>query len=416
MKRLIGGSVMARRRFGWFAAITSASLIAGLLTTFANPGTASAAACLPDTKLLNKTPVSSFNLPQGAHVRIWDTGVLARWQDDVRIAVVTIPRGSLTPTIATSPTLSRATPTSAMVRSDPSSVVAINADHFNPAVGGIPNVAQISKGKINKLSAASGNDPWQFGMAVYSDTKSIINATARLAGSVSSSSGAVSLTAVNWQTLKPAGITVYTSAWGTYPHPTGLRTIVVSAGVVVAVKAGKAATVRPKANEQWLTASPGTSAAKYLSGLRLGQLVSVTYRLAGSHVGDPYPHQPIGTPTGFVGVGGFILRAGVNRASCDARSESRRPRSAIAWTRSGDLLVVSVSDPHDRGTRSGGATVHQWANILAKLGAVDGVNLDGGTSTTLWVRRSIGGALIRLDQATSSSERPVVNAFSFRAA
>jgi len=398
------------------AAVTLATVaVAG-----AGAPAADAATCKADLTLLSRAPISTYTLNGGAAgsatVRIWDTGRPSTASRGVRIAVVRIPSGSLTPGIITSPTLSRAATPASMAAHDPSALVVINADHFNPTVGGIPYVDEMARGVIRKMASATGNDPWQFGLAVYPGTKQIINASARLYGVVSSTAGRVAITGLNWQTVRPSGITVYNATWGGYPHPYGARTVIVTGGKVVAIRTGTSSRLRPATGQSWLTAPAGTAAATYLAKLRVGNAVSVTYRLTGNYVNDGvFPHTPIGSPTGFVGTGGFLLYRGANRSTCTARNEIARPRSAIAWAANGDVLVASVSNPYDGGARMGGATVRQWADALRRLGAVTAVNLDGGTSTTLLVRRTSGGALVRLDEPMSAYMRPVVNAFAFHA-
>jgi hypothetical protein len=46
---------------------------------------------------------------------------------------------------------------------------------------------------------------------------------------------------------------------------------------------------------------------------------------------------------------------------------------------------------------------------------VKAINLDGGTSTTLLVRKTVGGPYVRLDRAMSESQRPIVDSLVFLA-
>ena len=64
---------------------------------------AQAASCLPNVNLVTKAPLSTYGLPGGASVRIWDTGHSANALNEVRVAAVTIPRGTLTPGAVTPP-------------------------------------------------------------------------------------------------------------------------------------------------------------------------------------------------------------------------------------------------------------------------------------------------------------------------
>jgi len=64
--------------------------------------------------------------------------------------------------------------------------------------------------------------------------------------------------------------------------------------------------------------------------------------------------------------------------------------------------------------RISGRSDFQFAEILRALGARHATALDGGTSTTLLIRRSVGGPLVRLDRPISEYQRPVVDALVFR--
>ncbi|MGH2415890.1 MAG: phosphodiester glycosidase family protein, partial [Microcystaceae cyanobacterium] len=81
----------------------------------------------------------------------------------------------------------------------------------------------------------------------------------------------------------------------------------------------------------------------------------------------------------------IVLNAEAEKFS-QAFQQQAASRSAIAITERGNLMLVAV---HDRvGGR--GATLQEHAQILQHLGAVDALNLDGGSSTSLY----LGGQLI----------------------
>jgi hypothetical protein len=193
-------------------------------------------------------------------------------------------------------------------------------------------------------------------------------------------------------------------------------TVVVAGGVVTRKLSGSAGAVRPLTGQTFLTAASGTYSTK-LASLRVGDAVTVTTRASGVRVDDGlWPHSSMGTPAGLTGLGGTLVDDGVNRGACTSRDENLRPRSAIAWMANGDMLVVAVAGRATvNGVRFGGATVHQFGDYLKRLGAVTAVNLDGGTSTTLLVRRAVGGPLVRLDRSMSEPQRAVVDALVWRA-
>jgi hypothetical protein len=67
--------------------------------------------------------------------------------------------------------------------------------------------------------------------------------------------------------------------------------------------------------------------------------------------------------------------------SFETSSQMRRhPRSAIGWNKQNFFLVEVDGRQH----RSVGMTTAELADFLAKLGCTEGMNLDGGGSSTLW--------------------------------
>ncbi len=78
------------------------------------------------------------------------------------------------------------------------------------------------------------------------------------------------------------------------------------------------------------------------------------------------------------------------------------PRSAVGLGADGRRLVLLVID--GRSQRSVGATTETAGRILAELGAEQGLNLDGGGSTTLWLAdRGV------INQPSGGSQRVVAN-------
>lgn len=69
-------------------------------------------------------------------------------------------------------------------------------------------------------------------------------------------------------------------------------------------------------------------------------------------------------------------------------------RSAIARTSNGNTLIIAV---HDRAGGKG-PTLTEMAQLVRQLGAVDALNLDGGSSTSLY----LGGQLINRASATAA--------------
>lgn len=382
----------------------AAALVLPTAVLVATP-TADAASCKPATGILRTNPDKTMNLPGGASVRIWDTGNLKRNINEVRIAAVRIPRGSLIPRAVTSSSLSKAATPQTQARNNGRAVVVINAGVFDPSGPSIPVRSQVVKGVVRK--GTRGTDQ---GLALYENSRSAHWTLHKTTGSVLTSRGSRDVGAVNWQALSQAGVTVYTSAWGPSAHPAGSRSVVVKGGKVTKVLTGRAASRRPRAGEYHLTARNGSSHASWLGGLRVGDSASV--RTGQSGVLPFVEGRPdVGRPDSLVGVSSAMIRFGKNLARCGSRDETLRPRSGLLWLANGDLVVAAVAGRPS--AAAGGATAHQWGEYMKQLGAVHAVNLDGGSSTTLLVRTRVGGPLIRLDRS-GGFQRSVPDALTFQ--
>ena len=108
---------------------------------------------------------------------------------------------------------------------------------------------------------------------------------------------------------------------------------------------------------------------------------------------NAYPHIVGGGPL-LVRQGQIVLDAAAEKFTSAFITEAA-PRSGIGRTQTGDLLLVSVQNAPDGKE----PTLTHMAQIMQQLGAVDALNLDGGSSTTLY----LGGQI--LDRAPRSSAR-----------
>ncbi len=140
-----------------------------------------------------------------------------------------------------------------------------------------------------------------------------------------------------------------------------------------------------KADGELLATNAVTGSAQRTLGWTPGALPAFAWIDAG--VDWPEVTDAIGAHPSLV-TGGL---AAVEPSSGDGFYTSRHPRSAMALTGDGTLLLVTV----DGRTAAGdGMTTDQLAAFLVDLGAVDAANLDGGGSTTLVVEDCwIGGVV-----------------------
>jgi hypothetical protein len=108
---------------------------------------------------------------------------------------------------------------------------------------------------------------------------------------------------------------------------------------------------------------------------------------------DTYP-QIISAGPWLVQAGKIVLDAkGENFGA--AFSKESAVRSAIASTASGNIILVAV---HNR-TGGKGPTLAEMAQLMQQMGTVDALNLDGGSSTSLY----LGGQLV--DRASATAAR-----------
>ena len=191
-----------------------------------------------------------------------------------------------------------------------------------------------------------------------------------------------------------AGIGRYSSEWGATYKPFSDGEIIV--------------TVQ---NGQVTNQSPGGAAGKtsfpipangYLLALRSNQTaanqipIGTSLRLETATVPadfNRYPYILGGGPV-LVQNGQIFLDAKAERFS-DAYVKQTAIRSAVGITAAGNLLIVAI---HNRAGGSG-PTFAEIARIMQQMGAIDALNLDGGSSTSLY----LGGKLLDRPAQTAAS-------------
>lgn len=85
-------------------------------------------------------------------------------------------------------------------------------------------------------------------------------------------------------------------------------------------------------------------------------------------------------------------------------SESLNARSAVGITRSGDVILVMVAQQPEQPSNSG-ISLSELAQVLSELGAAKAMNLDGGSSASLYYNgRAVYG---RVDREGNEIQRPI---------
>jgi hypothetical protein len=391
----VNASTLSRRLSTTLVPVVATALGCALLVSA--PQAATAVTCKATPTLLSKASATT-RLTGGLSVRVWDTGATpSNPQAATRIAVVKVPAASaLNPRVRGSSTLTSSHIPSTYLKYAPTAAVMVNGGVFNLSRGALPDLPQMTGGRVTK--ARNVHDPViAVGRAGESSPSRLwITGSATATGH-----GSMAISGLNWQSLT-GGVDVYTTSWGSQSRPYGAVDVVVASGKVAALRYGSYRG-RPPASGQTILTGYG-AAGTWLTQLRVGTPVSASYTAQS---------DARFTPWEAVGRGARFLNAGVkNGGTCGTRDEELRPRTAIGWTKTGDLLFVTVSGRATiNGVRYGGATIHQMADYMQQLGSYDATNLDGGGSTTMLARLS-SGTVVRLDRSLSEAQRAVPNVFS----
>ncbi|MFZ2907168.1 MAG: phosphodiester glycosidase family protein [Cyclobacteriaceae bacterium] len=87
----------------------------------------------------------------------------------------------------------------------------------------------------------------------------------------------------------------------------------------------------------------------------------------------------------------LILSNQYEAIDSSAFSYTRHPRTAIVVTKDKRILLITVDG---RSEHAAGMTLYELAKLLKWLNAKDGINLDGGGSTTLWIHNQPGNGVV----------------------
>ncbi len=204
----------------------------------------------------------------------------------------------------------------------------------------------------------------------------------------------ISLTNLNSPFVYAGGVGAYTPAWGavpTYRATEGrhrrVRVVQVRRGRVVSIER----TLPDAGRVRGLMLLGRGAGAGALSALRVGERL----RLERGVQGDPQ----------MVITGNAVLVEDGEVQVVDDRE--LHPRTAVGIDdATGDVLLLAVDG---RSSASRGYTMVETARLLIALGAEQGLNLDGGGSTTMVARRR-NGVVGVLNTPSDGFERAVANA------
>jgi hypothetical protein len=263
---------------------------------------------------------------------------------------------------------------------------AINGGYFNRnnrmPLGALKRDGKWLSSPILNRGAIGWNDRGQIRIARLQMTETLMTSTGER----------LPVNTLNSAYVQP-GLSRYTSPWGaTYsPIQADELLIVVQQDKVTQILPGNAAgSINvPIPTNGYLLALRGQP--ELSSSIPIGTTVTLQRQLTPPEL-DTYPNILAAGPW-LVQSGNIVLNAqGENFGA--AFSKESAVRSAIASTTTGNILTIAV---HDRAGGKG-PTLAEMAQIVRQMGAVDALNLDGGSSTSLY----LGGQLINRASATAA--------------
>lgn len=395
-----------RRRLVPALVFTVAALVAG-----ASPAAAGAPAAAPTTaqRLAPGVTLSTFSVPVAAGTATGQVLTVDLRNPRVRVGLL-------------HPDVVGAREQVSRMATDAHAVAGVNADFFNISESQHPGVA--ATGSSNGPEVAHGRalkaavpDSQRFGpaMAPGTSTRDVIGVgvdrrarvgTLTLAGSVHTRHGWYRLRGLNQYALPEGSIGAFTADWGTVsrqravcgsdtrrgdPCVADTAEVTVRHGRVVSVSDTVGAGAIPAGSTVLVGREAG---ADTLRTLAPGDPVSVNYRLAGARI--PYRFAVGGAP---------ILRDGTTMPGVDDRVSATRTGAGVSAD-GRTLYLVTLDGQTESG---GGMTLAELSDLLIGLGADDGLNLDGGGSTTCAARLPGSHTVTVINDHHGSAERAVAN-------
>lgn len=200
-------------------------------------------------------------------------------------------------------------------------------------------------------------------------------------------------------------VVLYTPAWG---EKTGTNTdgieLIVSGSVVKEIKTANS--LIP--SDGYVLSITGPPTQFLTDNVKAGDKLDVHIQII------PYASSP-SSILHLISGGPRLLKNGipyVSKIEEKFRSDiasGRAARTAVGITKEGKLLLVTVDGlPRQRSQRgdkvSIGVTLEELSDLMLSLGAVEAMNLDGGSSTTMWIDGRV------VNQPVSGSTALVSNA------
>lgn len=277
-------------------------------------------------------------------------------------------------------------------------VAAVNADFFLFAPPGVPTGAHVDDGRV---ITGPGRRP----LVVIDSGGGVRFTTLSVRGAAVGTRDSLPIT--EWNRIPVTSLGVFDQAWGVWTDSAAasLQVVVGRDGRVVRSARGAVRVNIPRGG--WVLAagarSPG-AVTRWLGALRAGDTVRIRTALA--------PVHPVDAVGGFpLLVRDSALAPVLDSAHVQNLSRARHPRTAVGTARDGRRLLLVVVDGRQP-RYSVGMTLPELGQLMLELGARDALNLDGGGSSTMVVRRASGDVYVVNRPSDPSGERPVANALA----
>ncbi|MEH2164480.1 MAG: phosphodiester glycosidase family protein [Nostoc sp.] len=266
-------------------------------------------------------------------------------------------------------------------------VAGINGGYFNRnnklPLGAIRRDNQWLSGPILNRGAIAWNDSGQFYFGRLTLEESLITANNQRLPILFLNSGYVQ-----------SGIARYTPAWGaTYTPLTDNEIILVvqKDQITQQFPGGKVGGTAVPIPQDGYLLTLRANAASAASQLPIGSTVSISSSTTPTDF-SRYPH--------IIGAGPLLIQN--RQIVLDAKAEKfsnafiaeKAIRSGICTTATGTLMIAAV---HNR-AGGYGPTLAEHAQLMQQMGCVDALNLDGGSSTSLY----LGGQLLNRSPSTAA--------------
>jgi Phosphodiester glycosidase len=306
---------------------------------------------------------------------------------DIRELKVTLTR----PSISVQPlvkSLAHRSPLTTLAKGHAHLVAATNTGYFDFETGA-PLLPFIGAGapKVLSTTHAPAFGFNAHGLAQFGDVW--------LSGSLTAGDKTVALAAVN-ELDRPAGLTLYTSAWGSaHIGNDNTESRVVTSGSLGAVQDGEASV--PSGGD--LLVSRGPNGRSALESLTSATKVSIKTSVR-TDAAAPFV-QAYGVGPTLVATSG----AATTGHTCHSANTQQPARTAIGWTDGGRTLVIVTVADHPY-TSQHGLDEDQLASLMVQLGVSQAFTLDGSGSTELLAMNS-DGSITAQGYLADGEERPM---------